>query len=97
MPSSGMLFLVALVRTDFSEEPIVSIIRATIIGELGATLTVTSNRSTLRRNTNSIILIALMMEEIGYFETSDLKEAHSVTFQKTAFFIVTAVKTSYLT
>jgi hypothetical protein len=31
-----------------------SIIRLTIIGELGTTLAVTSNRSTLRRNTASV-------------------------------------------
>jgi hypothetical protein len=43
MASSGMLRLVALVRTDVSEERVVSIIRATI-GELGTTLAVTSNR-----------------------------------------------------
>jgi hypothetical protein len=50
MASSGMLRRVALVRTDVSEELISSIIRVTIIGELG-TLAVTSNRRTLRRNT----------------------------------------------
>jgi hypothetical protein len=45
-----MLHRVALVRTDVSEERIVSIIRARI-GELEITLAVTSNRCTLRRNT----------------------------------------------
>jgi hypothetical protein len=39
---------VALVRTDFSKEPIASFIRVTKIGELGATLAVTINRRTLR-------------------------------------------------
>jgi hypothetical protein len=53
MASSGMLRRVALVRTDVSEEPSASIIRATKIGELGASLAVTSNRRTLRRNTKS--------------------------------------------
>jgi hypothetical protein len=48
MPSSGMLNLVALVRTDESEESIVSIIRVTRFAELGTILAVTS---TLRRNT----------------------------------------------
>jgi hypothetical protein len=43
-----MLHRVTLIRTDVSEEPIASIIRVTNIGELGTTLTVTSNRSTLR-------------------------------------------------
>jgi hypothetical protein len=42
-----MLRRVALVRTDISEERIASINRATIIGKLVTTLTVTSNRSTL--------------------------------------------------
>jgi hypothetical protein len=54
MPSSGMLRHVALVRTDISEEPIVSIIRVTRIGELGTILTVTSNRRTLRRSISSV-------------------------------------------
>jgi hypothetical protein len=35
---------VALVRTDVSQEGIASIIKVTIIGELGTTLPVTSNR-----------------------------------------------------
>jgi hypothetical protein len=48
--SSGMLRHVALVRTDVSEELSASFIRVTRIGELGATLAVTSNRHTLRRN-----------------------------------------------
>jgi hypothetical protein len=39
---------VVLVRTDVSKERIVSIIR---FGDLGTMLAVTSNRSTLRRNT----------------------------------------------
>jgi hypothetical protein len=51
MPSSVILNSVALVRTDVSEELSASIIRVTRIGELGTTLTVTSNRRTLRRNT----------------------------------------------
>jgi hypothetical protein len=48
MMSSGMLRHVALVRTDVSEELSASFIRVTIIGELGTTLAVTSNRRTLR-------------------------------------------------
>jgi hypothetical protein len=51
MPSSGMLRRVDLVRTDVSEERIASIIRVTRIGGIGTTLAVTSNGSTLRRNT----------------------------------------------
>jgi hypothetical protein len=46
-----MLRRVALVRTDVSEELTASFIRVTIIGGLGTTLAVTSNRRTLRRNT----------------------------------------------
>jgi hypothetical protein len=52
MMSSGMLRRVALVRTDVSEEPSASFIRVTRIGELGTALAATSNRCTLRRNTN---------------------------------------------
>jgi hypothetical protein len=43
MTSSGVLRGVALVRTDVSEEPIVSIIRVARIGEVG-TLAVTPNK-----------------------------------------------------
>jgi hypothetical protein len=46
MVSSGMLRRVPLVRTDISEEHSASFIRVTRIGELGTTLTVTSNRRT---------------------------------------------------
>jgi hypothetical protein len=46
MTSSGMLHYVALVRTDVSEELSASIIRVTIIGELG-TLAITNNRRML--------------------------------------------------
>jgi hypothetical protein len=47
-----MLRRVALVRTDVSEELIASFIRVTRNGELETTLPLTSNRRTLRRNTN---------------------------------------------
>jgi hypothetical protein len=50
MASSGMLRRVALVRTDVSEELSASFSKVTRIGELGATLAVTSNRRKLRRN-----------------------------------------------
>jgi hypothetical protein len=52
MVSSGLLRHVALVRTDVSEEPGASFIRVTKVGELGTTQDATSNRHTLRRNTN---------------------------------------------
>jgi hypothetical protein len=48
--SSGMLRLVALVRTDLSEELSASTIRVTRICELGTSLALTSHRRTLRRN-----------------------------------------------
>jgi hypothetical protein len=44
-----MLRLVALVRTDVSEELSASFIRVTRIYELGTTVPVASNRLTLRR------------------------------------------------
>jgi hypothetical protein len=53
MASSVMLYRVALVRSDFSEELSASFIAMRGIGELGTTLAITSNRRTLRRNTNS--------------------------------------------
>jgi hypothetical protein len=51
MRSSGMLYRVAFVRIDVSEEPSTSIVRVIRIGELGTSLAVTSNRHPLRRNT----------------------------------------------
>jgi hypothetical protein len=42
-----MLSSLAFVRTDVSEEHVASIIRVTRIGELGITLALTGNRSTL--------------------------------------------------
>jgi hypothetical protein len=52
MVSSGMLRREALVRTDVLEELSTSFIGVTRIGELGTTVALTSNRRTLRRNTN---------------------------------------------
>jgi hypothetical protein len=49
-----MLHGVALVRTDVSKKLSVAFIRVTIIGELGTTLAVISNRRNLRRNTKSV-------------------------------------------
>jgi hypothetical protein len=53
MTSSGMLRRVAHVRTDVLKELSASFIRVTRIDELGNTLAATSNRRTLRRNTNN--------------------------------------------
>jgi hypothetical protein len=50
-----MLRRVALVRTDILEDLSASFIRMSRIGELGTTIAVTSNRRTLRRNTNGNI------------------------------------------
>jgi hypothetical protein len=61
MASSVMLRRVARVRTDVSEKINASIIRVTIIYELG-TLAVTSNRSTLRRNTKFLHLKRQMVD-----------------------------------
>jgi hypothetical protein len=84
MAPSEMLRRVALVRTDVSEELTASIIRVTRIDELG-TLAVTSNRRTLRRNSqllvtasvvpSSPILITLMKEALCSPETSVLTRA----------------------
>jgi hypothetical protein len=49
MESSGTLRRVARVKSNVSEGLSASIIRVTRIGELGTTLSLTSNRRTLRR------------------------------------------------
>jgi hypothetical protein len=81
-----MLRRMGLVRSDVSEERIASIIRVTRIVELGTTLAITSNPSTLRRNTtlrfsvtanvvpNSSIHVTLMYA-IRSSETSVLTRA----------------------
>jgi hypothetical protein len=88
MVSSGMLRLVALVRTHVSEELSASFIRVTRIGELGTTLAVTSNRHTLlvflcsmcrllvtANVPSSPILITLMKVALSSSETSVLTRA----------------------
>jgi hypothetical protein len=69
----------ALVGTEVSEGRSASIIMVTRTCKFAASLAVTSNRSTLQRNTM-----------LSY-------ELHGGTFQKTAFLIVTTMKTSNLT
>jgi hypothetical protein len=76
--SSGMLRRVALIRTDVPEELSASFIRVTRVGELGTTLAVTSNRRTLRRNTNPLrspILVSLLAVALISSETSFLARA----------------------
>jgi predicted hotdog family 3-hydroxylacyl-ACP dehydratase len=91
MASSGVFRRVALVITDVSEELSTSFIRVTRIAELGTTLTVTSDRHTLRRNTflrsvrrllvtanvfpHSQILVTLMKEVLSSSEKSVLIRA----------------------
>jgi hypothetical protein len=50
-----MLRLVAIVRTDVSEELIAFIIKVITIGELGTTLSVSKYRITLRRKTMPVL------------------------------------------
>jgi hypothetical protein len=88
MSSSGMLHLMALGRTEITEEHSTSIITVTKIGELEKTLAVTSNRSTLvfLRNVrrllaivivvpSSPILVTLMTEPLLSSEKSGLTSA----------------------
>jgi hypothetical protein len=103
-----MLRRVALVRTDVSEELSVSI-RVTRIGELGTKLAVTSNRRTLLHgglywesqkgrgmpSSEMSRRVALVRTDFPKFRL--LQEPHNVTSQKTAFFIVAAVKSPNLT
>jgi hypothetical protein len=86
-----MLRRLALVRTDVSKELSASFIRVTRICELGTTISATSNRRTLRRNTifrsvrrllvrasvvpSSQILVTLMMAALSSSETSVLTRA----------------------
>jgi hypothetical protein len=72
MVSSGMLRLVAVVRTDVSEEPRTFFIRVTRIGELGTTLAANTNRRSVRRLLvadsvvpSSPILVTQMKEVLG--------------------------------
>jgi hypothetical protein len=77
--SSEMLRHVALVRIDVSEELSASFSRVTRIGELGTTLTVTSNWRRLLVMAivvpSSLIIVTLMKEALGSSETSVLTRA----------------------
>jgi hypothetical protein len=96
MPSFGMLSCVAFARTDVSEEYSCAIIMVAIIGELERS-TVTSNRSTVRRN-----LADSFLPEFGrvggyiFPKHWFLYETSGVTSQMTAFFIDTAVNPQIL-
>jgi hypothetical protein len=57
---------VGLVRIDVSEIRLASILRVESISELGAALTVTSNWSTLRRNTTYMRKAAMDEWRLGY-------------------------------
>jgi hypothetical protein len=92
-----MLRRVALVRTDVSEELSASFIRVTRIDELGTTLAVTSNRRTLRRTTKFTDSCYPDEKGVKFLRNVGSYKSHTVTSQKTPFFIVTAVKTSNLT
>jgi hypothetical protein len=66
MSSSGMLRRVALVRTDVSEELSASFFRVTRVGELGTTLTASSNR---RRRHSSLTVGVWRSVRITVFGT----------------------------
>jgi hypothetical protein len=68
MPSSDVVLLAAVIRTNVSEECSTSFIRVTRIGELGTTLAVTT----------SPVLVTLMMEVLRSFQTSVLNKRHRV-------------------
>jgi hypothetical protein len=76
-----MLRRVALLASDISEELSPSNIRVTKVSELGITLTVTSNRRSVRRLLvtsnfpSSPILVTLMMKALSSSEMSALTRA----------------------
>jgi hypothetical protein len=67
-----MLRLVALVRTDVSEELSASFIRVTKIDELGTTLAVNSNRRTLRRNMEFLLSVRRLLVTASVVPTSPI-------------------------
>jgi hypothetical protein len=70
----NVMFCVALVRTDVSEERSASIIRVTRIGELGM-LAVTSNQCTVQRNTQYIPEYSILDRKVTF-----LYRVHSQAF-----------------
>jgi hypothetical protein len=74
-----MLRRVALVRTDVSDELSASFIRVTGIDELGTTIALSSNRSTLRRNTKycvSLIVSSSNTMNTRSWASSSLENGH---------------------
>jgi hypothetical protein len=97
-----MLRLVTLVKPDVSEERIASIIRVTRIIEQRTLLAVTTIRSTLWRNTNYTqkMVVDFVQPDDGGIHSSKnqfYQGPRGIRSQKTAFFMVTAVKTPNLT
>jgi hypothetical protein len=60
MPCFGILRRVTVVRTDVSEERIASIIKVTIIDELGTSLPVTINRRTMQGDTIFLFIFLIL-------------------------------------
>jgi hypothetical protein len=94
MPSCGTRGRVSLVWNNVSKESMASSIRVGTISELGTTLAITK------------FLLTLFLTRLFFLpwwqcwcvatKRRFLQEPHRLTSQKTAFFIVTAVKTSYI-
>jgi hypothetical protein len=72
MPSSGMLRLVPVVRTDVSKVRIASIFRVKRIGELGTKLEVI-NKNAIERMAENGILHSHLAESLKYYEIQFLR------------------------
>jgi hypothetical protein len=87
-----MLRRVTLVKTDVWGERIASIIRVTEIGKLKTMLTVTSNRSMLRRNTSQLLTRATQrnISEVGIFHNRRLENLKSFIYStsRIRFFLI---------
>jgi hypothetical protein len=93
MTSSGNLRIVALVRSDVSEQLSTSIFRVTTFDQLGSLAVTIRSLHRLLVTANGVyssqILVTLMMEAIGSSQNFwVLQGPHGVTFQKTAFLLV---------